>query len=464
MLEILLIALLILSNGMFAMAEMAVVSANRIRLQRRADGGDAGASRAARLVDQPNDLLATVQVGITLIGVLSGAFGGAALAEPLAAVLGRVAWLEPYAYPVALALVVVLITYFSLVVGELVPKRLALNAPEAIAARLARPMTLVARIATPLVKLLGVSSEALLRLLGVTEADEEPVDEQDISMLVEEGLKQGTVEPAEREIIVNAFWLGERRVNAILTPRSSVAWLDVEEGVDGLRRVLAERPHSRYLVCKGSVDVVVGYLITRDLVDDLLAGHTPVLDDHLKQPLYVPETQPTLTLLEQFKTTGVHFAVVLDEYGGVEGVVTLRDLVEELVGEVPSAEDKQAPAVIELGPMSWSVAGSLELDDLEKLIGGSQALTQSLSGVAGGEQGSPVPAVSVRTVAGLVALRTGQVPRVGDSVTVGEWRLVVTDTDRMRVARVKVSRAQQQARRRAGVSGTQAARAQRRNR
>src|SRR5690606_22061963 len=311
----------VLSNGVFAMAEMAVVSANRIRLQRRAEAGDAGAGRAARLVDEPNDLLATVQVGITLIGVLSGAFGGAALAEPLAGVLGTVVWLAPYAYPVALALVVMLITFASLVVGELVPKRLALNAPEAIASRLARPMMVVSRITAPLVRLLGVSSELILRLLRVTEVQEEPIDEQDISMMVEEGLKQGTVEPAEREIIVNAFWLGERRVNAILTPRSSVAWLDVEEGMSGLSRAMAERPHSRYLVSRGSVDEVVGYVMTRDVVRDLLEGRTPVLDDYLKQPLFVPETQPTLTLLDQFKSTGVHFAVVLDEYGGVEGVV-----------------------------------------------------------------------------------------------------------------------------------------------
>lgn len=462
MFEIALISLLVLSNGVFAMAEMAVVSANRIRLQRRAEAGDAGAGRAARLVDEPNDLLATVQVGITLIGVLSGAFGGAALAEPLAGVLGTVVWLAPYAYPVALALVVMLITFASLVVGELVPKRLALNAPEAIASRLARPMLVVSRITAPLVRLLGVSSELILRLLRVTEVQEEPIDEQDISMMVEEGLKQGTVEPAEREIIVNAFWLGERRVNAILTPRSSVAWLDVEEGMAGLSRAMAERPHSRYLVSRGSVDEVVGYVMTRDVVRDLLEGRTPVLEDYLKQPLFVPETQPTLTLLDQFKSTGVHFAVVLDEYGGVEGVVTLRDLVEELVGEVPDEQDTQTPSVVELGPMTWSVAGSLELDDLERLIGNDTPLTASQTRTANGEQGSAAP-VNVRTVAGLVALRTGQVPRVGDSITVGEWQLLVTDTHRLRVGRVKVSRVTPKARRNPAAPGPEAARVQRRN-
>jgi len=462
MFEIVLIALLILGNGVFAMAEMAVVSANRIRLQRLADAGDVGATRAARLVDSPNDLLATVQVGITLIGVLSGAFGGAALAGPLAAALERAEWLAPYAYPVAMGLVVVAITYVSLVVGELVPKRLALNAPETVAARLAGPMVVASRIAAPLVKLLGVSSEALLRLLRVREVEEDPVDELDISMLVEEGLKQGTVEAAEREIIVNAFWLGERRVNAILTPRLSVAWLDVEEGLEGLRRALAERTHSRYLVCRGSVDEVVGFVSTRDLVADLLAGRTPALDDHVKRPLFVPETLPTLTLLEQFKSTGIHFAVVLDEYGGVEGVVTLRDLVEELVGEVPDEEDVQSPAVVELGPRSWSVAGSLELDDLEKLIGTGMSLSAQLTGVAGGEPDGLMPAVSVRTVGGLVALRTGQVPRVGDAITLGDWRLVVTDTERLRVARVKISPVPTAAKRKASGSGQKAALAQRR--
>lgn len=436
MLEVTIIALLILANGVFAMAEMAVVSANRLRLKRLADEGDEGAARAGRLVEAPNDLLATVQVGITLIAVLSGAFGGAALAEPLSVALGRWSWLAPYAYPVALALVVVLITYASLVVGELVPKRLALNAPERVASRLAGPMTAVARVAAPLVSVLGASTDLLLRLLRVREVEEEPVDEDDISMLVEEGLKQGTVEPAEREIIVNAFWLGERRVNSILTPRSSLVWLEVDDGLDGLREALGSTPHSRYPVCSGSVDEVIGFVNARDLLATTLEGETPSLRDHLREPLFVPETLPTLTLLERFKATGVHFAVVLDEYGGVEGIATLRDLVEELVGEVPGVDDAVQPSVVELGPSHWSVAGSLELEDLAKLVG-LDASELPTHAVASSDSSR---SVSIRTVGGLVALRTGQVPRVGDSVVVGPWRLAVTETDRMRAQRVEVQR------------------------
>jgi len=436
MLEVAIIVLLILANGVFAMAEMAVVSANRLRLKRLADEGDERAASAGRLVEAPNDLLATVQVGITLIAVLSGAFGGAALAEPLSRIIGRWAWLAPYAYPVALALVVVLITYASLVVGELVPKRLALSAPERVASRLAGVMTAVSRVAAPLVAVLGASTDLLLRLLRVREVEEEPVDEDDISMLVEEGLKQGTVEPAEREIIVNAFWLGERRVNSILTPRSSLAWLEVDRGLDGLREALATTPHSRYPVCRGSVDEVIGFVTARDLLAAMLEGKTPSLEDHLKEPLFVPETLPTLTLLERFKSTGVHFAVVLDEYGGVEGIATLRDLVEELVGEVPGTDDVSRPSVVELGRWHWSVAGSLELDDLATLIG--MDTSELPSGAAGAADAAH--AVSIRTVGGLVALASGQVPRVGDSITVGAWRLVVTETDRMRVLRVEVKR------------------------
>lgn len=436
MLEVVLIALLILANGVFAMAEMAVVSANRLRLQRLADGGNQGARTAARLVEEPNDLLATVQVGITLIAVLSGAFGGAALAEPLAQWLSRWEWLAPYAFPVAMAAVVVLITYASLVVGELVPKRLALNAPERIASRLAGLMTAISRVTAPLVAVLGASTDLLLRLLRVREVEEEPVDEDDISMMVEEGLKQGTVEPAEREIIVNAFWLGERRVNSILTPRSSLTWLEVDRGLDGLREALASTPHSRYPVCRGSVDEVIGFVNARDLLAAMLDGEEPALEDHLREPLFVPETLPTLTLLERFKTTGVHFAVVLDEYGGVEGIATLRDLVEELVGEVPGVDDVVQPSIVDLGPSHWSVAGSLELEELAKLLGldASELPTHD----AGPSDSSR--SVSIRTVGGLVALRTGQVPRVGDSIVVGPWRLAVTETDRMRAQRVDVQR------------------------
>ena len=445
MIEALLIAMLIVANGVFATAEMALVSSNRGRLARLASGGNKGAVRAAELADAPNRFLSTVQVGITLIGVLSGAFGGAALAGPLSEVLATVVWLAPYAYPVAMALVVTLITYFTLVFGELVPKRLALGAPERLAAGLAPAMTAVSRVAAPLVALLSASTQGVLRLLGAGAPPNNEVDEDDIHLLVDEGLKQGTVEPSEREIIQRAFWLGERRLNAILTPRSEIVWLDIEDGVKGLAKLMEERPHSRYLVCRGQVDKVEGYVLARDLTSELLAGREPRLEEHLKQPLFVPETLPTLTLLQRFKTGGVHVAVALDEYGGVEGIVTLHDLLEELVGDIKKPGDDSRPEVEELAAGSYSVDGLYELDLLAKHLGSSTLERIAAGQNVGGPSGAG--AVSIHTVGGLVSTELGGIPRLGDKINVGSYTFEVTEVDGLRTARVQVTKRRKSERR-----------------
>lgn len=438
MLGVLAIALLIVANGVFATAEMALVSSNRVRLARLAAAGNKRAGKAKALADSPNRFLSTVQVGITLIGVLSGAFGGAALAGPLSEVVAGVSWLEPYAYPVAMAVVVTLITYFTLVFGELVPKRLALGAPESLAANLAPLMTFMSRIAAPLVALLSGSTQFVLRLLGAGNEPSTEVDEEDINMLVEEGLKQGTVEPSEHEIIQRAFWLGERRLNAILTPRSEIAWLDVEDGVAGLGELLTKEPHARYLVCRGQVDEVVGYVLARDLTAELLTGQQPRLEDHVKEPLYVPETMPTLTLLQRFKTGGTHFAVALDEYGGVEGIVTLHDLLEELVGDIKRPGEDSRDEVEEIGENAYSVDGLYELDLLAKRLDSA-----ALQRVAGGQ--SPAGdsyggGVGIHTVGGLVSMQLGGIPRLGDKVDLGSYTFEVTEVDGLRAARVQVSK------------------------
>lgn len=437
MLELVLVAMLILANGVFAMAEMALVSSNRGRLDRLASEGDRGARTAAEMSGAPNRFLSTVQVGITLIGVLSGAFGGAALAEPLSNQLATIGWLEPFAYTAAMVLVVGAITYFTLVFGELVPKRLALGAPERLAARLAPIMAVVSRVASPLVKLLSASTQGVLRLFGAGAEPSNEVNEEDIHLLVEEGLKQGSVEPAEHEIIQKAFWLGERRLNAILTPRLDVSWLDVEDGLDGLAELMAREPHTRYLVSRGEVDKIVGYVMTRDLVRELLAGRQPRIEDHVREPLIVPETLPTLTLLQRFKSSGVDFAVALDEYGGVEGIVTLHDLLEELVGDIKRPDEDREPEIEELPSGAFSVDGLYELDLLADALGSEEI--ERIAAGASGLGGGGVTAVAVHTVGGLVALKLGEIPRRGDSVEVGGFRFEVVKVDGLRADRVLVS-------------------------
>ena len=457
MIELVLIALLILANGVFATAEMALVSSNRGRLARLDAEGNSGARKAVELAEAPNRFLSTVQVGITLIGVLSGAFGGAALAGPLSEALAQLAWLEPYAYTVALVAVVGAITFFTLVFGELVPKRLALGAPERLAARLAPLMSAISRVAAPIVWLLSVSTQGVLRLVGAGADPSNEVDEDDIHLLVEEGLKQGTVEPSEREIIQRAFWLGERRLNAILTPRPEIVWLDLDAGLEGLAKLIEERPHARYLVSRGEVDKVAGFVTAQDLIKELLAGREPKLADHLKEPLFVPETMPTLTLLQRFKSGGVHFAVALDEYGGVEGIVTLHDLLEELVGDIKKPGEDSRPEVEELSDDAYSVDGLFELDLLAERLGSA-----AIAKVADGENGAGpagMSAVSVHTVGGLVAMQLGEIPRTGDSIELGGYRFEVSEVDGLRTSRVEVTKIQKSERRlslekrRAGFGG-----------
>lgn len=432
MLEVVVIFALILANGVFAMSEIAMVSANRLKLRSQAEKGDAAAEKAADLADSPTKFLSTVQIGITLITVFSGAFGGSALAEPLSEVFARIGFLAPIAYPLALFTVVALITYLSVVIGELVPKRLALRAPESVARRVAPLMTGLSRAASPLVALLSSSTNLVLRAFGVTGPRTETVQEEDINLLVEEGLEQGTVEPAEREIIKNAFWLGERRVTAIHTPRRHVAWLDARYGAAGLPDLLENDPHSYYLVSEGDIDEVRGVVRVRDLMPMLLRGEDVDLSRHLRDPLYVPETMPILTLLETFKRTGMHFAVVLDEYGGVDGIVTANDLLEELVGDVPTVEELAAPAVKPLPAGGWSVAGDLELEELLDVLEESGVSVDRAVLETTDEH-------QVRSVGGYLALKLGRVPRVGDKALLGtSVTLTASAADHLSAKRVRV--------------------------
>lgn len=431
MLEIAIILALIVANGVFAMAEIALVSANRLKLRAQAERGEAGATTAAALAESPTRFLSTVQIGITLITVFSGAFGGAALAGPLSEMFARVQLLAPVAYPLALVTVVALITYLSVVVGELVPKRLALLAPESVASRVAPLMSALSRLASPLVSLLSRSTNLVLRVAGVRDLRQEIVREEDINLLVEEGLEQGTVEPAEREIIQNAFWLGERRVTAIQTPRRHVAWLDSRYGTAGLPDLLESRPHSYYLVSEGELDQVRGVVRVRDLLPALLRGEEVELSEFLREPLYAPATMPILSLLESFKSTGVHVAVVLDEYGGVDGIVTVNDVLEELVGDVPTTEELAAPAIRELPGRGWSVAGDLDLEELLDLLVESEVTVDDAAVPLAFEQ-------QVRSVGGFLAFRLGRVPKVGDSVALGPLLLVTSAADHLSAKRVRV--------------------------
>jgi len=431
--EAVLILLLLLVNGVFAMSEIAVVSSRKARLQQRAETGDTGARRALELVDNPNRFLSTVQVGITLVGILAGAFGGATIASQVAVYVRRVPSLAPYADGVSLGLVVLVITYLSLVIGELVPKRIALNHPERIASAVAGPMNFLSRASAPLVALLSASTEGVLRLLGVRRTEEPPVTEEEIAMLLEQGTQAGVFEEAEQDIVERVFWLGDQRVASLMTPRRKVVWLDVEAPPGEYRETMARHRYSRFLVCDGSLDRVLGMVEVKDLWARTLAGE-PVDDLRavLRKPLYVPESTRALRVLAMFRESGTHLALVVDEYGGVEGLVTLNDVLEEIVGDLARAGAPAAPAVVQREDGSWLVDGSLHTDEFREAVGLPERRDEDRE--------------EYRTVGGFVLTHLGRIPTAGDKFVTEGLQVEVVDMDGHRVDKVLVSRLDDEAR------------------
>jgi putative hemolysin len=336
--DVLLLLLLILLNAVFAMSEMAVVSSRKARLQRMADDGFPGAKSAMALNEEPSAFLSTIQVGITTIGILSGVVGEGLLASSIAAWLSQSEWLAPYAKGFSVALVVVIITYLSVVIGELVPKRLALLAPERIASVVARPMVWLSGIARPMVMLLSSSSNLLLRLLGARRTDEPPVTDDEIKVLMEQGAEAGVFHESEQAIVSNVLRLDDQRVGAIMTPRMDIYAIDLEEGENEIRGKIAESPHSRVIVCRGGLEHILGVLKIGDLLKPVLRGDAFSVEPYLTPPLFVPETISTTQLLESFRKERVQFGLIVDEYGDLQGLVSLTDVAGRRLGRHRAVE------------------------------------------------------------------------------------------------------------------------------
>ncbi len=418
--NILIVLALIIANGLFAMSELAVVSARKVRLEQAARKGDRRAQAALNLANRPDDFFSTVQVGITLVSIISGAFGGSALAEPVAEKLKLIPALEPFADKLGFLLVVVVIAYLSLILGELVPKQLALTMPETIAKLVAGPMKLLSRLATPIVVLLSFSTRTVVRLLNIKPSNEPSVTEAEIKAFIRLGTKEGTLELAEQEIVERVFRLGDRSISEIMTPRPEILWLDLDNDASENQRKIAEARHRRMPVCQGDLDNVLGLISVNALLERALNQQPLDLTVGLEQPLVVPEEGRSLTLLEQFKQSRIHTALVVDEYGTIQGLVTLGDILEALVGDVPSAHEP-SEEIVQREDGSWLLGGSMEVEELYTLLGLTLATDKR---------------PSYHTLGGLVINQLGRIPKAGDRFDWQEFTVEIMDMDSNRVDKV----------------------------
>ncbi len=422
--EILIILVLIIANGVFSMSEMAIVSARKVRLQQLANQGDAKARVALKLAESPNNFLSTIQVGISLIGILTGAFGGATIANRLEDYVRLVPVLAPYSEPLSFGIVVLIITYLSLIIGELVPKRLALNNPEGIAAFVAIPMRALSAIASPMVHLLSASTDMVLRILGVTQSTEPQVTEEEIKILIEQGTEAGTFEEAEQDMVERVFRLGDRPVSYLMTPRPDIVWLDLDDSAEENRQKMVDSAYSRYPVCQGGLDNVLGVIPVTDLLARSFRGEPLDLTVGLRQPVFVPESTRGLKVLELFKQTITHMALVVDEYGVIQGLVTLNDIMSEIVGDVPSMDGQDEPQAVQREDGSWLLDGMLPVEEFLELFGMEEWESD--------ERGS------YQTLGGFVITHLGRIPAAADHFEWEGMRIEVMDMDGNRVDKVLV--------------------------
>ncbi len=423
--EVVVVLLLLVANGVFAMSEISIVAARKVRLQQRAEDGDRRARAALELANAPTKFLSTVQVGISLVSVLAGAYGGATIAEPLGETFLQVPLLAPYARGLSLGLVVAAITYLSLIVGELVPKRIGLNHPETIASWVAMPMQFLARIGGPVVALLTGSTNLVLRVLGIKGNAEAHLTEDEIRAVISQGAESGALEEHEESLVQRVFRVGDQRVGAIMTPRLDIEWVDVDAAGDELREFLSGHSHGQFVVCHGSLDNVLGTVRAAEMLSVAMKNSPITLRSLIKEPLFVPDSMGIFKLLEALKASHRHLAIVLDEFGAVEGLVTVTDLLEAFVGSLPTDAAAER-AIVTRADGSWLVDGAAPIDDVTTELG--------LDDLPDGESGT------YHTLGGFVMARLGHVPRTADVCDWGGMRFEVIDMDGRRIDKVLVSR------------------------
>jgi putative hemolysin len=422
-----LLLFLIILNGVLAMSEIAVVSSRRARLQKLADDDSPGAQSALALYNDPSTFLSTIQVGITTVGILSGAIGETAMADPLTAWLSSLGLTEDYARGTALTVVVVGLTYFSVVIGELVPKQLGLLAPEKIASLIAPPMNMLARIARPLVWSLSATSNFLLNIMGAVHMEASSVTNEEIKVMMEQGAEAGVFHESEQAIVSNVLRLDEQRIGEIMTHRNDIYVLDLDLPEAEIRNCIAESTYTRIVVCRNGLDHIVGILRTADILKDALAGNPLAIEQSLRPPLYVPEGVSTTHLLENFRKARQQCALIVDEYGELQGLVTLTDVLTSIIGELPTSDILEEQDIVVREDGSWLIDGSVTIERLKSVL-------QIDEDLPGEEENA------FNTLGGFIMYVLGRIPAITDHFESSCCRFEVIDMNKNRVDKVLVAR------------------------
>lgn len=421
--EILIILAVILINGVLAMSEMAVAASRKARLQQRENEGDKQAGRVLKLLEDPNLFLSTVQIGITLVGVFTGAIGGATLAEPLSASLEKIPMVAGIADSLALGIVVIAITFFSILLGELVPKRIALHSPEQIASFFVGPMIVISKLFNPLVWVLGKLSNFTLNILGIKPGNEPPVTEEEIQLLIDQGTQAGVFEESEQDMVEGVLSLGDQRAYSLMTPRTDIVWLDIDDTMDEIRAKIAENDFSRYPVRQDTLDVILGIVKARDFLVPILGGEQVNLKEMLRPAFYIPETMFASRALEILKEKGTDMLLVIDEFGGLQGLLTINDILEEIVGAMEIDE----PQATQRQDGSWLLDGMLEIDEFKEIFDFHSLPHED----------------EYETLSGFVMMSLGRVPQVADHFEWNSYNFEIIDMDGRRVDKVLVTTLQQ---------------------
>ena len=423
-LELGIILLLIIINGIFVLSEIALVSSRKARLRQRANEGDLGSQKALELASTPNRFLSTAQIGITFISILAGAFGGATIASEVEARISKIPVLAPYSHFAGIVLVVIGISYVSLVLGELVPKRLGMSNPEKVASAIASPISTLSVLLSPVVQVLSISTDLVLKIIRMKPSTELPVTEEEIKLLLDEGTRAGVFEETEQDIVERVFRLSDKRAASLMIPRADVVWLDIEDSSAEIMRKVNDSDYPLFPVCRGGLDDILGVVRSRDMLSCSLRDQSVNLKASLMPPQFIPESMPALKILELFKQSGLHVALVIDEYGSIQGLVTLKDILEAIVGDMPYIDKPTEPHATKRKDDSWLVDGMLPIDEFKELFN-LKSLPEEDSGY-------------YQTIGGFVMMHLGRIPSEGDRFVWKGLRFEVVDMDENRIDKLIV--------------------------